>query len=159
KKPVDLNQVIRSALDLIGYGIRSTGIDVTLDLGDNLPTFDADPDQLGQLVTNLVLNAQQALKDMPEPRRLSIRTRYKTSRAQLPLIVADSGPGIPRGLRSRVFEPFFTTKPVGAGTGVGLSLCDAIVRGHGGWIEIDETPGGGATFTVRLPVVSSDARR
>jgi two-component system NtrC family sensor kinase len=157
KKLVDLNQVVRSTLDLVGYGIRSVGIEVLSDLAGDLPNLNADPDQLGQLVTNLVLNAQHALKDMPEPRRLSIRTRYKASRAQIRLVIADNGPGIPRDLRSRVFEPFFTTKPVGVGTGVGLSICDAIVRGHGGWIEIEETPGGGASFTIRLPVLPGDA--
>jgi len=59
-------------------------------------------------------------------------------------------------LRSRVFEPFFTTKPVGSGTGIGLSICHAFVSAHGGSIEIAETPGGGATFKIRLPVVAAE---
>jgi CheY-like chemotaxis protein len=59
-------------------------------------------------------------------------------------------------LRSRVFEPFFTTKPCGSGTGIGLSICHAFVSAHGGSIDIDETPGGGATFKIRLPVVASE---
>ena len=159
KEPVDLNQIVRSTLDLVGYGIRSAGIKVTTDLTQGLPSLNADPDQLGQLVTNLVLNAQHALKDVAEPRRLCIRTQYDASCAQLYLVVSDNGPGIPGPLRSRVFEPFFTTKPVGSGTGIGLSICDAIVREHGGCIEIDETPGGGATFCIHLPIGPVDAHR
>jgi signal transduction histidine kinase len=69
-------------------------------------------------------------------------------------VISDNGPGIPPKLRSRVFEPFFTTKPVGGGTGIGLSICHAVVTAHGGSIELDETPGGGATFAIRLPVVA-----
>jgi PAS domain S-box-containing protein len=155
KKPVDLNQIVRAGLELVAYGIRSAGISVTLDLGEDLPTFSADPDQLGQLVTNLLLNAQQALKNTPQPRRLGIRTRHKPAQSQVRLMISDNGPGIPPELRSRVFEPFFTTKPVGGGTGIGLSICHAFVSAHGGSIEVDETPGGGATFTIRLPVVAA----
>jgi two-component system NtrC family sensor kinase len=156
KKPVDLNQTVRAALELVAYGIRSAGIEVTTDLASDLPVLNADPDQLGQLVTNLVLNAQQALKDVPQPRRFHIQTRYKSTQSQLRLVISDNGPGIPANLRSRVFEPFFTTKPVGSGTGIGLSICHAIVSAHGGSIEIDGPPGGGATFTIRLPVVGVD---
>src|SRR5262249_22907873 len=66
--------------------------------------------------------------------------------------VTDNGPGVPAELRKRIFDPFFTTKPPGEGTGIGLSLCSSIVRGHGGRIEVSERPGGGAVFTVFLPV-------
>jgi PAS domain S-box-containing protein len=156
KKPVELNQTVRAALELVAYGIRSSGIEVTTDLAGDLPMFNADPDQLSQLITNLVLNAQQALKDVPQPRRLRIQTRYKPAQSQLRLVIGDNGPGVPADLRSRVFEPFFTTKPIGAGTGVGLSICHAIVSAHGGSIEVDGTPGGGATFTIRLPVDAID---
>jgi two-component system NtrC family sensor kinase len=157
RKSVDLNQIVRAALELVGYGIRSAGIKVTADLAADLPMFSADPDQLSQVVTNLILNAQHALKDIPQPRRLCVRTRYKPAQAQLRLVISDNGPGIEPDLRSRVFEPFFTTKPVGSGTGVGLSICHAFVGAHGGSIEIDETPGGGATFKIRLPVVAVEA--
>jgi PAS domain S-box-containing protein len=154
RKPVDLNQIVRTALELVGYGIRSAGIKVTVDLAADLPMFSADPDQLGQVVANLALNAQHALKDKPQPRRLWLRTRYKSAQSQLRLVISDNGPGIPPELRSRVFEPFFTTKPIGGGTGIGLSICHAMVSAHGGSIEVDETPGGGATFSIRLPLVA-----
>jgi two-component system NtrC family sensor kinase len=156
KKPVDLNEIVRAALELVGYGIRSAGIKVTADLAADLPMFSADPDQLSQVVTNLILNAQHALKDMPQPRQLSVRSRYKSAQAEIRLLISDNGPGIEPDLRSRVFEPFFTTKPFGSGTGIGLSICHAFVSAHGGSIDIDETPGGGATFKIRLPVVATE---
>jgi PAS domain S-box-containing protein len=159
KKPVDLSQIIRAALDLVGYGLRSAGIEVTADRAAELPMFSGDPDQLAQLVANLVLNAQHALKDAPQPRQLRVASHHDSEKSQLRLVISDNGPGIPPELRSRVFEPFFTTKPVGAGTGIGLSICHAIVAAHGGSIEIDETPGGGATFTIELPIVMVEASR
>jgi CheY-like chemotaxis protein len=132
EKP-DLNQSVRAALELVCDGIRSAGIKVTGDLGGDLPTFSADPDQLGQLITNLILNSQQALRDVPQPGRLRIQTRHKSAQSQLRLVISDNGPGIPCNLRSRVFEPFFTTKPVGSGTGIGLSICHAIVSAW--WLD------------------------
>ncbi|MFN3974820.1 MAG: sensor histidine kinase [Dehalococcoidia bacterium] len=68
------------------------------------------------------------------------------------LKVADNGPGVPPYLQEKVFEPFFTTKPAGKGTGLGLAICRSIVRRHGGSITLSCTPGGGATFTIILPV-------
>jgi two-component system NtrC family sensor kinase len=71
--------------------------------------------------------------------------------------VGDTGAGIPPQILGRIFEPFFTTKPVGQGTGLGLPLCRGIVEGHGGTLRVDGTPGGGAFFTVELPVVAAPA--
>jgi two-component system NtrC family sensor kinase len=73
----------------------------------------------------------------------------------LRLSVIDNGPGVPAELRARIFEPFFTTKSPGAGTGIGLSLCLASIAAHGGSIAVEETPGGGATFVVELPLRSA----
>ena len=104
------------------------------------------------MVTNLVVNAQQALQASPAPRRISVITRFDQDAGTIRLMVADNGPGVPDDIRSRIFDPFFTTKPAGLGTGVGLSLVHNIVYGHGGTIVLEETPGGGATFAAELPV-------
>jgi CheY-like chemotaxis protein len=93
----------------------------------------------------------QALGDKAGPRRLTVATSY-AGNGTLRLDVSDNGPGVPAELRTRIFEPFFTTKSPGAGTGIGLSLCLASVAAHGGSIAVEETPGGGATFVVQLPV-------
>ncbi|MBW8268252.1 PAS domain-containing protein [Caldovatus aquaticus] len=156
----DLADAVRSGLDLAGYGLRAAGIALELDLPDGLPKLRGDPDQIAHVVANLVANAQHALEGLGaggdgaaaagRPRRLAISARRAGGTVELR--VADSGPGIPPELRERIFGPFFTTKPDGVGTGVGLALCRAVAGTHGGAMRAEETPGGGATFVLSLPV-------
>jgi two-component system NtrC family sensor kinase len=73
------------------------------------------------------------------------------------ITVCDTGEGIPKDERERVLEPFFTTKPVGQGTGLGLSITYNIVKKHGGTLEIDDAPGGGARVTISLPLPEAEA--
>ncbi len=150
---VNLNAIVESALEVLGYGLRSAGVEVELDLAPDVPGSWADGDQLQQMVTNLIVNAEQAMAACEGPRRLRLATRFDAAARRLQLTVADSGPGVPAAIRSRIFEPFFTTKSVGVGTGVGLSLCHGIVGSHGGTVAIAEAPGGGALFKVTLPYV------
>ena len=152
RREVDLNETVLAAVELVTYSLRTDEIDLTLDLADGSPHLWADADQLNQVVTNLVVNAQQALQAFPAPRRISVTTRFDQDAGTIRLMVADNGPGVPDDIRSRIFDPFFTTKPAGLGTGVGLSLVHNIVYGHGGTIMLKETPGGGATFAAELPV-------
>ncbi len=148
---VQFNAVVEMAVELLSYQLRTADVNLTLELAPDLPPLLADADQLNQVVTNLVHNALQALGEVPRPRRLTLSTRYGGN-GSLHFSVADNGPGVPLDLRTRVFEPFFTTKSPGAGTGIGLSLCLGIVASHGGAIRVEETPGGGATFIVELPL-------
>ena len=145
RREVDLNETVLAAVELVTYSLRTDEIDLTLDLADDSPRLWADADQLNQVVTNLVVNAQQALQASPAPRRIFVITRFDQDAGTIRLMVADNGPGVPDDIRSRIFDPFFTTKPAGLGTGVGLSLVHNIVYGHGGTIVLEETPGGGAT--------------
>jgi signal transduction histidine kinase len=85
-------------------------------------------------------------------RLLTVTTRFDPSSARISLEVADTGPGIPPEIQARIFEPFFTTKPVGVGTGLGLSLCQGIIEGHGGNIGLTSTAGQGTVFRIELPV-------
>jgi CheY-like chemotaxis protein len=160
KKPptrgaVDVNEVVAGSLELAAYGLRSAGIEVKTELPDGLPYVWGDADQLHQVMTNLVVNAQQALLLAPHPRRLTITASGDADGVRI--VVADNGPGIPESVRSRVFEPFYTTKPAGVGTGVGLSVCQAIVSAHDGNITLDTEEGRGARFTVWLPSGPADA--
>jgi len=148
---VDVARVVEDVLSLVGYGLRSAGVEVETRIPADLPPVWADPDQLNQVLTNLAVNAQQAMIDRPGPRRLAIAAESDESGGFLSISVTDSGPGVPLEIRDRVFEPFYTTKPVGYGTGVGLSVCHGIVDSYGGSITLDDAPGGGARFIVRLP--------
>ena len=147
-----VNDLVDIATDLASHGLRSAGITLDMQLSDTIPEIEMDDDQIVQVLINLVVNAQQALEEVPAPRRLTIRTGHDPVAGTVSIEVADNGPGIPAALAARVFDPFFTTKAVGKGTGLGLSVCKGIVEGHDGRFTLLETPGGGATFRVVLPV-------
>jgi two-component system NtrC family sensor kinase len=150
---VAINDVVSAALDITAYAVRTSGIEVELDLAA-VPPIHADADQLHQVLLNLVINAQHALQDHPGLRRIRVTTRHDTVLEAVLITVADSGPGIPVELRKRVFEPYFTTKPIGIGTGVGLAVSLGIVEAHGGTLSVDCPPDGGAVFRIILPVGS-----
>jgi signal transduction histidine kinase len=112
------------------------------------------PDELIQVWTNLVQNALQAMGSK------GVLTVDVTSEGGWACVqVSDTGPGIAEDLRKRIFEPFFTTKARGQGTGLGLGIVRRIVLAHGGTIEVGAAPGGGARFTVRLPLAGQDGPR
>lgn len=145
---VNLNEVVEDALSLLEYGLRSRGINLSVALQPGLPMLHADSDQLHQVVTNLVINAQHALQDAAR-RELKVST-CRLADGTVQLSVEDSGPGVPDEIRHRIFEPFFTTKSMGVGTGLGLSVCNGIVEAHGGSLSLHDVAGGGARFTVTL---------
>ena len=154
--PVSVNEVIGAALDMTAYAVRTSNIEVAVDLGEDIPTILADPDQLHQVVINLVVNAQQVLQDRPGPRRIRVASRFDAEAGVIRIAVADNGPGIPGHLRARVFEPYFTTKPTGMGTGVGLAVSHGIVEAHGGTLALDCPEMGGAVFTITLPACPAE---
>jgi signal transduction histidine kinase/CheY-like chemotaxis protein len=157
-----LNDVVRSSLELLSHSLNSRGIDIQLDLADDLPEVSADADQLGQLVLNLVVNAQQALDSNSGQRRIYLSTGFTSESSdphdpsrsgQVWLRIADNGPGVPEGLRDRLFEPFFTSKAAGQGTGLGLSISRGVAREHGGELSLEpHAERGGASFRLSLPV-------
>lgn len=153
RKPVALNGVLEAAVELMGYGLRTADIAVTLDLDPKLPELSADADQLAQVFTNLLANAQQALLEVAPPRRLMIASRWVQSAGTVHITFTDNGPGIPAAVRSRIFEPFYTSKPVGVGTGIGLSFSYGVIVAHGGRIALESPSTGGARFIVILPLV------
>ena len=148
---VAINDVVTAALDITAYAVRTSGIEVALDLAA-VPPIHADADQLHQVLLNLVINAQHALQDHPGSRCIRVTTRHDPVLEVVRITVGDSGPGIPAELRARVFEPYFTTKPIGVGTGVGLAVSLGIVEAHGGTLTVDCPPDGGAVFRITLPV-------
>ena len=160
-RPVFLNQVVERTLRLRNYQLSASGISVKLALAADLPPVLGDGRQLQQVVLNLVTNAIQAMA--PEPggpvRGGTLRLTTYGRDGSVVLEVADTGRGIPPGVRQRVFEPFFTTKPEGEGTGLGLSVSYGIVATHGGSISIAHTAPTGTTFVVTLPASAGAAAR
>jgi PAS domain S-box-containing protein len=154
RRSIDVNDLIRAALDLAGYGLRTAGIEVSTQLADGLPSLEVDPDQMHQVLFNLIVNAQQALQEIPEPRRIAIETKLVDD--EIDILISDNGPGVSREIRSRIFDPFFTTKPQGVGTGIGLAFSLGVVRAHNGRLELLDN-GSGAHFRVRLPVETGAA--
>jgi signal transduction histidine kinase/CheY-like chemotaxis protein len=152
RQRVQLNRVIREAVELVAYPLKVDNVEVSFDLSDDLPVLWADPYQLQQVVVNLITNAHHAMRETPPPRRLTLTSRFDPDQGRVSLEVADTGPGISPAIRDRIFEPFFTTKPSGQGTGLGLSLCQGIVEGHGGSIGVESEASKGAAFRIELPV-------
>ena len=150
---VDVNAVVRGALDLTDYGLRTAGVAVTTTLASDLPPLNADADQLHQVIANLLINAQQALQEVDRTRLLTIATRAGRRSGMIEIEVADNGPGISAELRRRIFEPFFTTKPQGVGTGLGLSFSLGVIEAHGGTLELLDRDVG-AAFLLTLPAAA-----
>ncbi|MHB1222898.1 MAG: hybrid sensor histidine kinase/response regulator [Gemmatimonadaceae bacterium] len=153
RSAVDLNAVVRTVAQLRRYSLRSQQVELVLDLDADLPRTWADENQLHQVVLNLVTNAEQAMQQRPQPRRLTLATSHTDRR--LEVRVSDTGAGMDSVQLSRVFNPFFTTKGVGEGTGLGLSIAHGIIREHSGELTAESEPGVGTTFHMVLPLVSA----
>lgn len=147
-----VEDIIGAAIEVAGYSIRSSDIDLSLRLQPDLPPVWADPDQLSQVLINLLVNAEQALHYWKGPRKITISAKLRSRPRSVVIKVADTGPGIPEDILPRIFEPFFTTKDIGMGTGIGLSFCHRIVQSHGGAIKVESVEGGGSIFVVSLPI-------
>jgi signal transduction histidine kinase len=142
---VDLHEEIESSLTLLNHLLKDR-VTVQRYLGD-LPSVECVRSQIDQVFLNLLANAAQAIVG---PGTISIQTAVEGGMAVVR--IADTGAGIAPDVIGRIFDPFFTTKPVGEGTGLGLSISYEIVKKHGGEIQAENRPEGGACFTVRLPI-------
>jgi two-component system NtrC family sensor kinase len=140
---------VQTALELLAYSLRGSGVEVERDLPDDLPMVPCDHDQFNQVLSNLLVNARQVLEAQPQPRRIRISAVVEAAHVQL--AVADNGPGVPEALREQIFDPFFTTKPAGIGMGIGLAVSRSIVEVHGGTLTLEGAEEGGARFIIRLP--------
>ena len=154
--PVDANALVRSAIDIADAELRKAGVEIRLALDEDLPTLQADADQIRQVIVNLLVNASHALDGRSEPRWVRVATCRLSDSDMIRIEVRDSGVGVPDAIRSRIFEPLFTTKAVGHGTGIGLTLCHRIVSAHGGRIALAAPDNGGAAFVVDLPTAMTE---
>ncbi|MHC5537504.1 PAS domain-containing sensor histidine kinase [Singulisphaera rosea] len=145
-KEIDLNDGIRSTVNLIHGRATTLGVTLEADLTP-LPLLTCYAGKINQVVLNLISNAIDACE---AGGKVTVRTR--SSQGFVEIDVIDTGHGIPAEIRDKIFDPFFTTKPIGQGTGLGLSISYGIVQTHGGTISVDSEPGRGTHFTIRLPL-------
>lgn len=153
----EVNEVIERTVALREYELKMQNIGVRCELEPNLPATLADPHQLQQVILNLLINAEQAIRATRGKGRIQVRTR-KLSDTRLAIEIADDGPGISPEISARVFDPFFTTKPPGVGTGLGLAIVHRIVEQHEGNIRFENLAVRGAKFTIELPLLPIPAR-
>jgi two-component system NtrC family sensor kinase len=150
KSSVNLADLLQRTLHLHAYSLRKNNITVDFLPDTALPAVSGDAHQLMQVFLNLILNSEQAMRDVRD--RGTLRIRFERRDHAVAIVVQDDGPGIPPEILPNIFDPFYTTKRPGRGTGLGLSICKAILREHSGNIEASSGPGGGAIFTVTLPM-------
>ncbi|HHK60598.1 MAG TPA: response regulator, partial [Desulfobacterales bacterium] len=169
KAPIQISLLVKETLKLLRASLPAT-IEIQADI-TSTATILADPTQIHQMLMNLATNAFHAMEE--QGGRLTItldetdldHEEAKTFAPHLPpgrylrLAVSDTGGGIEQEILDKIFEPYFTTKEAGKGTGLGLAVVHGIVRGHGGSIRVRSTPGAGTTFTVLLPIASSEETR
>jgi len=157
EEPVCVNDVLESTLELRAYQLKVDNISVVKDLPSDLPRTMADFHQLQQVFLNLIINAHQAMAGAGRPGLLTVSSRRSGN--GIVVEIGDDGPGVAPEYLDRIFDPFFTTKEIGQGTGLGLSICYGIIAEHNGRISARNAAGGGAVFTVELPIRSPEALR
>jgi len=149
KQVQDVNRHLEDALKLVAHRMALDNIEIVQDFSSDLEPVLMDPDEMKQVYLNLLNNAADAIQ---QNGRILVKTEGSPDRREIVISFSDSGPGIPNEVLTKLFMPFFTTKRDGAGTGLGLNVSRDIIRKHGGALDAENRPGGGASFLVRLPV-------
>jgi two-component system NtrC family sensor kinase len=152
-EPTDINRLLEAVLSIKERELQLSNIELRRDLGQELPRVLVNPNQMEQVVLNLLNNAKDAIQGSGH---IGVKTSLQNGRVHL--AVQDSGCGMTDEQMEKIFFPFFTTKAVGKGTGLGLSISYGIVKAFGGNIEVTSAPGKGTTFYVILPAVQHRAK-
>jgi signal transduction histidine kinase len=151
RKPVSINKLIDDILEIVAYHLRTSNIEVVVELDPHPPIILVDIHQIQQVLLNVINNARQAIEANQPSGRIKITTT--ATALSMRLVIEDNGPGISPANLKRIFDPFFTTKQVGKGTGLGLSLCYGLIKEHGGTITCTSEEGKGARFVIELPAL------
>jgi signal transduction histidine kinase/ActR/RegA family two-component response regulator len=151
REPVDMQQIIHSALRLIRHTLPSS-IKIEVDIEPGYKMVEADPTQMVQIVVNLCTNAWHAMEPNGGELHIGLKPAVKDDIPMSLLSVRDTGVGIAFDAQERIFEPFYTTKEVGHGTGLGLSMVHGIVTKLGGIVEVHSDVGRGSEFLIYMPV-------
>ena len=157
-RAINLNQTVQDACET--FNRTKKEIRIKLQLDKNLAPIEADAGQVEQVLLNLLVNAADAMRGGGTITIRTANTTHEEMKGKLYnpkpgkyvlLSVSDTGIGMDEKTKERIFEPFFTTKEMGRGTGLGLASTYGIIKGHGGFIDVDSQPGKGATFCIYLP--------
>ena len=146
-----INELIDNIILLVRNQTSFRSILIEKDLAGGIPDILVDPDQIQQVFVNIILNAAEA---MTKGGTLTIRSMRSVDGGSIVITLADTGNGISEEVRERIFDPFYTTKE--HGTGLGLSISYGIIEQHGGSIGVDSVMGKGSTFTISLPILTSE---
>lgn len=150
KSRINLVEVVERTLNLHAYSLRKNNITVDFLKETGVPYALGDPHQLMQVFLNLILNAEQAIRDARD--KGTLRIRLGKGENSVWVSFHDDGPGISKENLPSIFDPFYTTKRPGRGTGLGLSICKSVMKEHAGSVEAANSSEGGAVFTVTLPL-------
>ena len=148
-KPHDINTALSRTLFLLDKQTLFHNIEIQREFSEDLPLVPGDIQQLNHVFMNLIINAAQAMAGNGV---LALKTEHLAEKNRVLIEISDTGPGIPEEILPHIFDPFYTTKDEGEGTGLGLSMAYSIIKEHNGLIEARNKKGGGAVFTVELPL-------
>jgi two-component system NtrC family sensor kinase len=152
KRMASINALVDNIILLVRNQTSFRNILIEKDLAADIPDTLVDPDQIQQVFVNIILNAAEA---MTKGGTLTIRSMRSSDGESIIITLADTGHGISEEVRERIFDPFYTTKE--HGTGLGLSISYGIIEQHGGSISVDSVMGKGSTFTISLPILTTEA--
>jgi PAS domain S-box-containing protein len=153
KSKINLAELVERTLNLHAYSLRKSNITVDFLKEAGVPYALGDPHQLMQVFLNLIVNAEQAIREVRD--KGTLRIRLSRGENTVGVSFHDDGPGIPKEVLPSIFDPFYTTKRPGRGTGLGLSICKSVMREHNGSVEAANAPDGGAVITVTLPMAGA----
>jgi two-component system NtrC family sensor kinase len=148
QEDVNVNVLLSQTITFLETEARFREIELHTNFRDDVPLIASDPSQLQQVFLNIIDNALDAIE---KNGRVNIASDYLPSTNEVQVVIADTGPGIPKDKLDKIFDPFFTTKKVGEGTGLGLAISYSIIEKLGGQLLVASEPGKGATFTILLP--------
>ncbi|MFO0733227.1 MAG: PAS domain S-box protein [Nitrospiraceae bacterium] len=147
RRSLDLKGTIEDNLEIFEERLARAQVRLEVSFPDSCPPVHADPDQMSQVLINLVMNAIHAMPDGG-----TLRIGLTPASGRVLLTVSDTGHGIPKDVIAKIFDPFFTTKEFGKGTGLGLTVVKGIIEEHQGTIVVESEPNRGTTFTISLPI-------
>jgi PAS domain S-box-containing protein len=165
KQPININQVVENTVALTRSHLKKNMVNIKLNLAAQTSTINASPQQIGQVIMNLVNNAVESIANAPDfQEKLNQSTQFGgeicidtyNRKEDIIITVKDNGPGISEGDLEKIFDPFFTRKKT-MGVGIGLSICHGIIEDHKGVMYANNIPQGGAVFTIRLPLAKFES--